>query len=454
MRVFVAGANGAVGRRLVPMLVARGHQVTGTTTSEASAEAHPGAGRRAGRRRRPRCRRDRRGGGQSGAGCHHPRDDGPVGHARLPALRSLVRPDEPAADGGHRASPRGGQGERRQAVRRPELHRLEQQPGRARGSRRRTIRSIRTRSRSRPRRSPRSSSSSAPSSRRRSRGSSSATAGSTGRARPRRSPTSSASGCSRSSATARASCRRPTSTTRPPARSPPWSAAGAASTTSSTTTRRRPREFIPAIAEALGAPKPLRIPAWLGRLLAGDVAVTMMTEGRGSSNAKAKRELGWQPIWPSWRDGFRRGLDTPVPLPPPMPATSRPRRSRPPRDPSRSPARCRRGLCRPSAAALLDRLPDARERQRGRGHRPGGVRPLPAGARRRHRGRVAEGLPVGGRHPPRDRPPQVGPRPARDVRRRVAAGAARDRRGRRRPGRASPSRPTRCRCRSSSCSSG
>ena len=76
------------------------------------------------------------------------------------------------------------------------------------------------------------------------------------------------------------------------------------------------REFIPAIAEALGAPKPLRIPAWLGRLLAGDVAVTMMTEGRGSSNAKAKRELGWQPIWPSWRDGYRHGLDTPVPLPP------------------------------------------------------------------------------------------------------------------------------------------
>jgi hypothetical protein len=46
----------------------------------------------------------------------------------------------------------------------------------------------------------------------------------------------------------------------------------------------------------------------------------MMTEGRGSSNAKAKRELGWAPIWPSWREGFRRGLDTPVPLPPPMAA--------------------------------------------------------------------------------------------------------------------------------------
>jgi 2-alkyl-3-oxoalkanoate reductase len=75
------------------------------------------------------------------------------------------------------------------------------------------------------------------------------------------------------------------------------------------------RVFIPAIAEALGAPRPFRIPAWLGRLAAGEVAVTMMTEARGSSNAKAKRELGWQPIWPSWRDGFARGLDTPVPLP-------------------------------------------------------------------------------------------------------------------------------------------
>ncbi|HEV8281313.1 MAG TPA: NAD(P)-dependent oxidoreductase [Candidatus Limnocylindrales bacterium] len=75
------------------------------------------------------------------------------------------------------------------------------------------------------------------------------------------------------------------------------------------------REFIPAIAEAVGAKPPLHVPAWLGRLFAGELAVTMMTEGRGSSNAKAKRELGWQPIWPSWRDGFRRGLDTPVPLP-------------------------------------------------------------------------------------------------------------------------------------------
>ena len=79
------------------------------------------------------------------------------------------------------------------------------------------------------------------------------------------------------------------------------------------------REFIPAIAAAVGAKPPFHVPAWLGRLFAGEVAVTMMTEGRGSSNAKAKRELDWQPIWPSWRDGFRHGLDTTVPLPPPAP---------------------------------------------------------------------------------------------------------------------------------------
>ncbi len=111
--------------------------------------------------------------------------------------------------------------------------------------------------------------------------------------------------------------------TRPAERSPPSSAASAGIYNIVDDDPAPSREFIPAIAEALGAPKPLRIPAWLGRLLAGDVAVTMMTEGRGSSNAKAKRELGWQPIWPSWRDGFRHGLDSPVPLPPARPTTDR-----------------------------------------------------------------------------------------------------------------------------------
>jgi nucleoside-diphosphate-sugar epimerase len=68
------------------------------------------------------------------------------------------------------------------------------------------------------------------------------------------------------------------------------------------------REWLPAIAEALGAAKPRRVPRWLGRLLAGEAAAVMMTESRGASNEKAKRELGWRPRYPSWRQGFADGL--------------------------------------------------------------------------------------------------------------------------------------------------
>ncbi|WP_433894338.1 NAD-dependent epimerase/dehydratase family protein [Streptomyces sp. CA-111067] len=67
-------------------------------------------------------------------------------------------------------------------------------------------------------------------------------------------------------------------------------------------------EWLPFLAECAGAKRPMRVPKWLARLLAGEVAVIMMTEGRGFSNAKAKRELGWQPTYPSWRQGFREGL--------------------------------------------------------------------------------------------------------------------------------------------------
>jgi nucleoside-diphosphate-sugar epimerase len=67
-------------------------------------------------------------------------------------------------------------------------------------------------------------------------------------------------------------------------------------------------EWLPYLAACAGAKPPMRIPTWLARLLAGEVAVTMMTAGRGFSNAKAKRELGWQLRYPSWRQGFREGL--------------------------------------------------------------------------------------------------------------------------------------------------
>jgi nucleoside-diphosphate-sugar epimerase len=68
------------------------------------------------------------------------------------------------------------------------------------------------------------------------------------------------------------------------------------------------REWLPYLAACAGAKPPMRVPGWLARLLAGDVAVTMMTEGRGFSNAKAKRELGWRLRYPSWRQGFKEGL--------------------------------------------------------------------------------------------------------------------------------------------------
>src|ERR671918_2415632 len=63
-------------------------------------------------------------------------------------------------------------------------------------------------------------------------------------------------------------------------------------------------EWLPVLASALGAKPPQRVPRWLGRLFAGEAGVVMMTEVRGASNAKAKRELGWRPSHRSWREGF------------------------------------------------------------------------------------------------------------------------------------------------------
>jgi 2-alkyl-3-oxoalkanoate reductase len=68
------------------------------------------------------------------------------------------------------------------------------------------------------------------------------------------------------------------------------------------------RDWLPALASALDAKPPRRIPRWLGRLAAGEAATLMMTDVRGASNAKAKRELGWQLRYPSWRQGFAQGL--------------------------------------------------------------------------------------------------------------------------------------------------
>ncbi len=68
------------------------------------------------------------------------------------------------------------------------------------------------------------------------------------------------------------------------------------------------RVWLPVLASALDAKPPRRIPRWLGRLAAGEAATAMMTEAKGASNEKAKRELGWKPRYASWRQGFAQGL--------------------------------------------------------------------------------------------------------------------------------------------------
>ena len=76
----------------------------------------------------------------------------------------------------------------------------------------------------------------------------------------------------------------------------------------------RVSEWLPALAAAVGAKPPRHLPAWLGRLAAGEVGVSMMTQIRGTSNARIKRELGWRPRYATYREGFRTGLGN-VPIP-------------------------------------------------------------------------------------------------------------------------------------------
>jgi 2-alkyl-3-oxoalkanoate reductase len=73
------------------------------------------------------------------------------------------------------------------------------------------------------------------------------------------------------------------------------------------------REWLPVLAQALGARPPRRVPVWLAALIAGRGGVTMMGESRGASNAKAKRELGWKPRYLSWRQGFAAVYGSPEP---------------------------------------------------------------------------------------------------------------------------------------------
>ena len=63
-------------------------------------------------------------------------------------------------------------------------------------------------------------------------------------------------------------------------------------------------EWLPALAQELDAKRPMRVPRFVGRLFAGEAGVVMMTDARGASNAKAKRDLAWRPAHPTWRQGF------------------------------------------------------------------------------------------------------------------------------------------------------
>jgi nucleoside-diphosphate-sugar epimerase len=71
-------------------------------------------------------------------------------------------------------------------------------------------------------------------------------------------------------------------------------------------------EWLPELAAMLGAKPPRHVPTWVGRLATGEVGVAMMTQSRGSSNAKARRELGWEPAHPSWRSGFAETVGAPA----------------------------------------------------------------------------------------------------------------------------------------------
>ena len=303
MRIFVAGASGAIGTRLVAQLVDRGHEVIGTYRVPAQRRAR--AARSGRRRSRSTCstRRAVREAVLEAA------PDAIVHQATaladMPTSQHFdrsLRADEPAADRGHRRAARRRARGGRAALRRPELRqrplRARRRAGQDRGRPARSRPGRRRRARATPRCAT----------------STSAVTDAGGIAlryggfygaandglvepvRKRQFPIVGDGGGvisfihldDAAAATVLAlehDGRRHLQHRRRRARA--RSASGSRS-----------------LAEVLGAKPPRHVPRWLARLVAGEAAVMLGTESRGASNAKAKRELGWEPRYPSWREGF------------------------------------------------------------------------------------------------------------------------------------------------------
>ena len=315
MKVFIAGATGALGRRLVPLLVAEGHDVTGMTRTPEK----KGLLRDLGARPVVADALDP----DAVAGAVAAAEPEVIVHqltalsglARHTPVRAHVRAHQPAAHRGHGQPAgrrtRGGVEE----VRRPELRRLDLRPHRRAGEERRRPARQRSpgpgpdhprghppsgegRGRRRLDRGDRSSLRRLLRPRHVARDASGGRAGG-GRARAQDSRWwGEATACGLSS----------TSTTRPPPPRWPWSGDGPGSTTSWTMSRPRCANGCPCWPARSAPSRPGALPRWLARILAGEAATVMMTEIRGASNAKAKRELGWEPGYKSWRRGFAEGL--------------------------------------------------------------------------------------------------------------------------------------------------
>ena len=263
MRVFLAGASGAIGSRLVPQLLDRGHEVVGTHRSPGHAERVRALGAQPIRLDLLDASAVREAvlAAEPEAIVHQATALGDVKFSRN-MDRSFTQTNRLRTEGTDALLAAA----REVGVRRFVAQSFASMRRRARAgwSRPRTIRSIPTRCRLPASHTPRCGIST------------------------RRSPMRAGSSCGTASSTA-----------------PPTTERGLPGIYNIVDDEPAPvREWLPVLAQALGAKPPRHVPRWLARLVAGDVAVMMGTESRAASNAKARRELGWEPRYASWRQGF------------------------------------------------------------------------------------------------------------------------------------------------------